>query len=323
MNAAPLVSERTSREAAKVLKSYIKPTRLVCIDSSKNIWAKLESEHPTFSFKVRPAFFGILSQLEKAKAHGVVASSSGNFAQAVAYAAQTLSCRATIIMMKSNSAYKIKNTQELGAEVKLADSFEHREFLAQEIADSKGALRLHPFNSIETLTADSTLGLEILDACSEDFDLFIPSSGGGLAGANAALVKQIRPQSKVYAVQPENNGSLRKSFEAGHVSLGNSKATLADALVASRPGENSFGLIKNYIDDVVSVSEAEIIEGLKALWYDYKIFAEPAAACSIAALRKTNGANSMKIILICGASIKIEEWEKLAGASYEAAPLSL
>ncbi len=261
-----MIDQREIDLTRQRLSPYLKPTPLIpCPSLSKNIghdvWLKLENENITRSFKIRPALNGILSHLQEAKKRGIVTSSSGNFAQAVAYAAKLLQVKCEIVMMKSSSAHKIQKTRELGAKVTLSGpTFQSRtEVTAQRLKET-GAIGLHPFDSWETIAADATVGSEILDQIKVPFDIFVPVSGGGLlSGITMAIKLAGRGNGKIFGVQPNNNASMALSVEAGKPISVKRVTSHADALVASQPGAKAISLIKKGVEKIYLATEDQIV----------------------------------------------------------------
>ena len=291
---------QTIEAARRRLAPYLRPTPLV-FSETLQLWLKLETQQPTASFKVRPALNGALCKLEEARRAGVLASSSGNFAQAVAYAARRLDLDATIVMMGNSSPYKIAATEALGAKVVLCgNSFEERWETTYRLQRETGRVLLHPYDSEETIAGDGTLGLELLEQLPGDFTAVVPVSGGGLISGVATALKLARPGCRVVGVQPAANGALAKSWEAGRrVNVGPVR-TIADALVASTPGEHTFEIIRERVDQVVLVGEEEIATAVRELAVRQKVVVEPGGAVGVAAVLA--GKVEWKGELVCVAS---------------------
>ncbi|HYM09296.1 MAG TPA: threonine/serine dehydratase [Bryobacterales bacterium] len=276
--------------ARQRLAPYLQPTPLVFSAAltraaGRKVWLKLETQQPTGSFKVRPALNGALVHIAEARRAGVIASSSGNFAQAVAYGARELALDATIVMMANSSPYKMAATEALGAKIVLCgNTFEERWETTYRLQRETGRILLHPYDSPETLAGDATLGLELLEQLPGTFTVAVPVSGGGLISGVATAVKLGRPGCAVIGVQPEANGAFARSLQAGHrVNVG-PVHTIADALVASSPGEHTFEIVREKVDAVVLVSEEEIAEGVRQLAWKQKLIAEPGGAVAVSAL---------------------------------------
>ena len=278
------------RAAQERLAPYLRRTPLLPSipfgrSTGRKVWLKLETQQPTGSFKVRPALNGALVHLEQARTAGVLASSSGNFAQAVAYAARELGLDAQIVMMGNSSPYKIARTETLGAKVVLCgNTFEERWETTYRLQREGGRILLHPYDSPETIAGDGTLAMELLDQLAGDFTVVVPVSGGGLISGIATGLKLNRPGCRVVGVQPAANGAFRRSLDAGHpVNVGPVR-TIADALVASEPGRNTFEIVRKWVDDVVLVSEEELATAVRELAFQQKLVAEPGGAAAVAAL---------------------------------------
>ena len=300
-----------ARRARERLASYLQPTPLVLSEplSSRphgRAWLKLETQQPTNSFKVRPALNAMLRHLDEARRRGVVTSSSGNYAQAVAYAARALDVNAQIVMMRKSSPLKVERTRQLGGEVVFCeDTFQDRWKTVFRIQDETGRLLLHPFDSEETIAGDGTIGLELVEQIESDFCAVVPVSGGGLIAGIAAVVKTLRPGCRVIGVQPAANPSMVLSVEEGKRVTVTPGPTLADALTVATPGERTFEIVRRCVDQVVLVEEAEIIEGVRTLAEEQKLVVEPGGAVGAAALLsdKIDRGNLDVVLILSGGNI--------------------
>lgn len=300
--------------AKKRLDAYLMITPLLYSpllqkELHKQIWLKLETQQPTGSFKPRPAFNSILTQLEQAKKRGVIASSSGNFAQGVAYAARELGLPATIVMMQKTSPFKIERTKQLGAKVVLCgDTHEDRVNTTEKLQKESGALLVHPYDSEETIAGDATIGLELSEQLGEilnEMCVLVPVSGGGLLAGIAFALKTLYPRCQVIGVQPAANASLAKSLQAGQCVNVGPVETIADALVASEPGQKPFALIREYVDDILLVQEKEIESATRYLIEHHKLVVETGGAVGIAALRSGKVTAEKCICIISGGNINL------------------
>lgn len=277
-------------KAKERIASYIQKTPLLYSQAlseqtNKKVWLKLETQQPTGAFKVRPAFNGILSHLAEARKNGVLTTSSGNFAAAVAYACGKLKVPSTIVMTDDTSAYKVEQTKKLGAEVVFCgQSFESRFEKLEEIQKERGSLVLHGFDSEETIAGNGTMALEITEQIEGDFALISPASGGGLISGLSSSLKEIKPACEVYGFQSSQGDAIVRSLEKGErVNIGKIQS-IADALVASIPGERTFSLIQKFVDGFASISEDEILKALSFLVEKQKLIVEPGGAVSVAGL---------------------------------------
>ncbi len=300
--------------AEKRISTYLNPTPLLYSHLleqklNKKIWLKLESQLPTGSFKARPAFNNILMHEKEAKKHGVVAFSAGNFAQAVAYAANLLGLSATIVMRENTSPYKIQRTKNLGAEVVLCgNSYEERTETTLGIQKETGKILLEPYNSPETIAGDGTLGLELIKQLGKELDqctILVPVSGGGLIAGIAFAVKTLNPTCQVIGIQPKANGSLAKSLQAGLCVNVGSFTTIADVLSLPQMGEQPFEIIKKWVDDVILVEEDEIKTATHYFLEQHKLVVEPSGAVPLAALLSDRVKAEKVICVISGGNINI------------------
>ena len=270
-------------EPTPLLRSQILSER-----TGLDIHLKLESRQPTGAYKVRPALNGILANLEETRKRGVLTTSSGNFAQAVAWAARKLGVKACIAMTDDTAAYKVERTRALGAEVVFCGTtFESRFETVKRLEQERGSLVLHGFDSVETIAGDGTIALELLDQLGEQtpFTVISPASGGGMISGVSATLAAIDPgRYEVLGFQPERGGAIVQSLRAGERTNVGKVHTIADALVASVPGERTFELIRRHCSGFECVSEEQIQNALLHLIEEEKLWVEPGGAVSVAGL---------------------------------------
>lgn len=307
------------RSAQEEISSYticspLLYSKFLSLKTGKKVFLKLETQQPTSSFKVRPAFLGILRNLEQAEKRGVLTTSSGNFAQAVSYASHVLDVTSCIVMTDDTSEYKVQMTRKWGAEVVFCGlSFESRFEKLKELEEKRKSVVLHGFDSIETILADGVIALEIANELKSDFAIVSPASGGGLIAGMASALRTLDCDTEIYGVQPVGAAAIVQSLsESKRVNIGKAK-TIADALVASIPGERTFSLIQKTVDDFVSVSEQEIIETLRYLTEIHQMILEPASAVSVAALLsdKIQTKKDTVVCVLSGANISYDLHYKL------------
>lgn len=253
--------------------------------SGGKVYLKCENHQKTGSFKIRGATNKIVSMIEKGEKTDVVASSAGNHAQGVAYAAKNYGLKATIVMPAKAPLTKVEATKNYGAEVILyGDAYDDAYNKASEICKSRNAAFVHPYNDIEVIAGQGTIGLEILEEM-EDVDIVIvPAGGGGLLAGISTSIKKINPKVKIYGVQSENADALVKSFESGILCETFTAATIADGIAVKKPGDIAFELIKNNVDGMIRVKEKDISDAVLFLIERCKEVVEPAGAASVAAI---------------------------------------
>ena len=249
------------------------------------IYLKCENRQKTGSFKIRGASNKIASMIEAGKASPVVASSAGNHAQGVAYAAAKFGIPATIVMSKAAPIAKVQATQGYGAKVVLAgDCYDDAYAEACRICEEEGAAFLHPYNDPEVIAGQGTLGLEILSDLPYVDVIIVPAGGGGLLAGIASAVKLINPRVKVYGVQAEGADAIAQSYASGKLCTTDSAATIADGIAVKVPGDLTVELINRHADGVVTVSDSEIANAILLLMERCKQIVEPAGATPLAAV---------------------------------------
>ena len=249
-----------------------------------SIYLKCENRQKTGSFKIRGASNKIASLVEQGQVQSVVASSAGNHAQGVAYAAKKFGIPATIVMPESAPIAKVQATEGYGAKVVLSGScYDDAYTKAREICDSEGATFLHPYNDVDVIAGQGTLGIEILGDLPTVDLILVPAGGGGLLSGVAAAVKQLNPRVKVIGVQAEGANAIARSFREKRLITTETASTIADGIAVKAPGDITVDIINQYVDDVVTVSDREISSAILLLMERCKQIVEPAGATSLAA----------------------------------------
>ena len=274
--------------AAFVLKEVARKTDLIAapnLGGSGELYLKTENLQNTGSFKLRGAYYKISQLTDEEKSRGIIACSAGNHAQGVALAATKNGIRSTICMPDGAPISKVEATKRLGAEVCLVkgaydDAYEY----ACKLRDETGATFIHPFDDELVIAGQGTIGLEILEQLPEADQVVVPIGGGGLISGVAYAIKQLKPSCRVIGVQAAGAASMYTSRQAGEVLTLPSVATIADGIAVKRPGDLTFALCQQYVDDIVTVRDDEIAAAILALLEDQKTVAEGAGAGSVAAV---------------------------------------
>lgn len=272
------------------------------------IYIKYENRQKTGSFKIRGASNKIACLVERGQRVPVVASSAGNHAQGVAYSASRFGIPATIVMPKAAPIAKVKATEGYGAKVVLAgDCYDDAYAEACRICKEEGAVFLHPYNDEEVIAGQGTLGLEMLEDLPEADVIIVPAGGGGLLAGVSAAVKQKNPKTKVIGVQAEGADAIARSFRAGKLVTTESASTIADGIAVKVPGDISVGIINEYADDVVTVSDTQIAEAILLLMERNKQIVEPAGATPLAAVLagKVDIKGKKAVCLMSGGNIDV------------------
>ncbi len=276
-------------EARERLKGVAQRTGLVQFkalsDEKMQVYLKTEDLQNTGSFKVRGAYIKIASLNAQERACGVIASSAGNHAQGVALAARAFGVPATIVMPATAPLSKVVATRELGAKVVLHGSvYDDAYAEAIRLQEETGATFIHPFDDPMVIAGQGTIGLEIMDDLPDVGTIVVPVGGGGLISGVAAAVKMLHPNVRVIGVQAAGAAGMKASLDAGEVVALPTAKTIADGIAVKRPGDLTFALCREYVDEVVTVDDDEIAQAILFLMERGKMVAEGAGAAPVAAI---------------------------------------
>ena len=272
------------------------------------IFLKLDSEQPTGSFKVRGAFNVLLQLSQDERKKGVITRSRGNFAQAVAYAAQKLNIKATIIIPKNAPKTKIEGTKKYKAQIQFSDPTQaDADAIVQKIVNEKGFIPLHPYNDYRTMAGQGTAALEILQQCEKVDSFFCSIGGGGLLCGCATAFKEHQSQITIYGVEPEGAADYHASRLSKKLEIWDNVNTIADGLRAPSVGELNFPILNQYVDHVLTVSEAEIKAAMRLLYDTLKMVSEPSGAVSLAGFLKIHSQIKGNVVIhISGKNVDLE-----------------
>ena len=275
-------------KASHVLKEVIRSTDLIKapkINPEADVYLKTENLQVTGSFKVRGAYYKISTLSEEERKKGVIACSAGNHAQGVALAATKAGIKSLICLPDGAPISKVEATKGYGAEVCLVPGvYDDAYNKALSLRDEKGYTFIHPFDDENVIAGQGTIGLEILDDLPDVDAVVVPIGGGGLVSGVAFAIKQLNPKIKVYGVQAAGAPSMFNSIHDDKIERLDSVATLADGIAVKEPGKNTFELCKQYVDEIVTVTEDEISTAILALIEQQKLISEGAGAVSVAAV---------------------------------------
>ncbi|HMQ78229.1 MAG TPA: threonine/serine dehydratase [Ignavibacteria bacterium] len=273
------------------LKPFIRRTpvltsRLINDITGADIFFKCENFQKTGSFKIRGAMNAVLSLSKEEKAKGVVTHSSGNFAQALAYAAKKAGINAKIVMPETVVPAKRDAVLGYGAEIIYSGSKPaDRETKCEEVRNETGAAFVHPSNDINVIKGHSSCAIEFIRDTDTLDAVFTPVGGGGLISGMAFGFKNFSPETKIYGAEPLNADDAYQSIKAGKIIPVNNPDTIADGLRTSL-GDVTFPIIKRYVTEIFTVTESDIIYAMRLIWERMKIIIEPSSAVAFAALFK-------------------------------------
>ena len=273
--------------ARSVLSGVINKTPLIPAGevNGGSVYLKAECLQKTGAFKLRGAYYKIASLTEEEKRRGVIACSAGNHAQGVAFAARDMGIHAVICIPEGAPLSKIEATRSYGAEVVLVPGvYDDAYAEAIRLRDEHNYTFIHPFDDPAIMAGQGTIGLEILDQL-EDVDVIVTAiGGGGLISGIAYAVKQLKPSCKVIGVQSEGAPSMYEALHRDEIITLDKVDTIADGIKVKRAGDKTFEMCRQYVDEVVTVSESEIAESILWLLEKQKLITEGAGAVSVAAV---------------------------------------
>ncbi|QUI25429.1 threonine ammonia-lyase [Vallitalea pronyensis] len=299
-------------DAAKErLKGIIYETTLIgskifSKECGNNVYIKPENLQATGAFKIRGAYNKISKLSLEERNKGLIASSAGNHAQGVALAAHKLGVHATIVMPKSTPLIKIEATKKYGAKVILhGDCYDEAYQKAMALKKENGYIFVHPFNDADVIEGQGTIGLEIMDELDAVDYVLVPIGGGGLISGIAKAIKERKPEVKIIGVEPEGAMAMKKSLDKNTIICLDDVHTIADGVAVKKPGDMTFAMIQEYVDDIITVSDFEIMEACLLLLEKHKLVGENAGVLSLAALKKLKIKDKHVVSVVSGGNIDV------------------
>jgi threonine dehydratase len=294
------------------VRQLVDDASAAAVGAHTRVWLKEELFQRTGSFKPRGALSVMLDLDAAALSRGVTGVSAGNHAISLAYCSRVLGTTATVVMPKSANPFRVQVCRELGATVELVENVHVAFARVHEIEATEGRTFVHPYEGPKTALGTASVGLEFMDqiaAAGTALDaVIVAAGGGGLTGGVACAVKQMRPETAVYVVEPVGADTLRRSFLAGSPQAIDAVRTIADSLGAPRCEPYSFALNRMFVDEVVLVTDDQIREAMRLLFRSAKLAVEPAGAAALAALmyplRERLDGQRVGLV-VCGANIDV------------------
>jgi threonine dehydratase len=319
----PLLTVHQVLEARARLDGAIRRTpsvyaRALSERTGARTWLKRDDLQRTGSFKERGARHALLSLPVSARSRGVVAASAGNHALGLAFHGGMLGIRVTVVMPATAPDVKINRCRALGAEVVLhGQQFQEAQAFAGALARETGATYLHPFDDLSVIAGQGTLALEVLEQVRNLDTIVVPVGGGGLLAGVATVIKALRPQVRVIAVEPENAASFLAACVYGAPRPAMVSTTLADGLAVTEAGRLTFAIAAPRIDDLVTVSESEIAQAIGVLARDEGVIAEGAGAVGVAALLAGKLSGRVVVLPVGGRNIDARIHERIVARQSE------
>ncbi|SUP44108.1 threonine ammonia-lyase [Veillonella criceti] len=298
--------EARERLSTVTVKTKLIHSTVFSEESGNDVYIKPENLQRTGSFKLRGAYNKIAKLTKEEKACGVIASSAGNHAQGVALGAQKLGTKAVIVMPKPSPLIKVEATRQYGAEVVLAgEVYDEAYAEAVRLQQEHGYVFVHPFNDEDVIEGQGTIALEVLEELPDADILLVPIGGGGLVAGVAAAAKLKNPSIKIVGVEPEGAASAVAALQADVPVALDSVSTIADGAAVKQIGDVTLGYIKEYVDEIVTVSDYELMEAFLLLAEKHKIVGENAGLLSVAGLKKLKEKGKKVVSILSGGNIDV------------------
>lgn len=304
-------------KAREVLKNVAVETQLVGptkLSQDCEIYLKAECLQNTGSFKLRGAYYKITCLSDEEKQRGVIACSAGNHAQGVALGATNNGIKSIICLPSTAPLSKVEATKSLGAEVCMADGYYDDAYKkAIELKDKHGYTFIHPFDDPLVIAGQGTIGIEILSQLPDVDAVVVPVGGGGLISGVAFAIKKLKPHVKVYGVQADGAPSMKQSLEKGERVVLDKVRTIADGISVKAPGELTFKMCQDYVDEIVTVNDDEIAAAILMLMEKQKMVSEGAGAVAVAAVLfdKLPVKGKKVVCLVSGGNIDVNVLKKV------------
>ncbi len=301
--------------ARQTLQGKVRLTPVInAVDLYPNLWLKAENMQVTGSFKARGALNRVLSLSPEERARGLITASAGNHALSLAWAAQQVGCACTVVMPGYVAPGRIKVVEARGATVVTAPTMQEVFPLMEKLRAERGLTLVHPFDDPLVMAGQGTVGLEIVDQVPNLSVLVTGIGGGGHIGGITTAVKALKPQVKVYGVEPVGAPTMYNSRQAGKASNLDKIQTIADGLSAPYVSERTFETAQRLVDDIILVNDDEIRSALQALLIQAKVVVEPAGAAGTAALLSGKIPVTPKdviVVVLSGGNIDLERLKTL------------
>ena len=298
--------EARERLSTITVKTKLLQREVSSDECGNDVYIKPEHLQITGSFKVRGAYNKISKLTNEEKVRGVIAASAGNHAQGVALAAKRLGIKATIVMPKHTPLIKVNATRQYGADVVLyGEIYDEAYQKAMELQKEHGYVFVHPFDDEDVIEGQGTIALEVLEELPDADVLLVPVGGGGIVAGIAAAAKLKNPQIKIIGVEPEGAASCKAGLVAGHPVKLDEVSTIADGTAVATIGTKTLDYVKQYVDEIVTVSDYELMEAFLLLVEKHKLVAENSGILPLAVLKKLKCRGKKVVAIVSGGNIDV------------------
>ena len=298
-------------EASEVVKKVTLETKLVYSDylsakTGNKVYLKPENMQFTGAYKLRGAYYKLSTLTEEERQKGLITASAGNHAQGVAYAAKCYGVKAVIVMPNTTPLIKVNRTKNYGAEVVLyGDVYDEACARAYELAEENGYTFIHPFDDLAVATGQGTIAMEIFKELPLVDYILVPIGGGGLATGVSTLAKMLNPKIKVIGVEPAGANCLQASLKEGKVTTLARVSTIADGTAVKTPGEKIFPYLSDYLDDIITVEDEELVVAFLDMVENHKMIVENSGLLTVAALKHLNVRDKRIVSIISGGNMDV------------------
>ena len=298
-------------EASEIVRKVTSETKLIYSDfysrqTGNKVYLKPENMQFTGAYKVRGAYYKMTTLTEEERARGIITASAGNHAQGVAYAAQCFGVKAVIVMPTTTPLIKVNRTKSYGAEVVLyGDVYDEACARAYELADEHGYTFIHPFDDLAVATGQGTIAMEIFKELPVVDMIVVPIGGGGLATGVSTLAKQLNPKIKVIGVEPAGANCMQVSLQKDQVMTLPSVSTIADGTAVKTPGEKLFPYIKENLDDIITVEDADLVVAFLDMVENHKMVVENSGLLTVAALKQLEVQGKKVVSILSGGNMDV------------------
>lgn len=298
-------------QASECVKRVTQETKLIYSEyfsaqTGNKVYLKAENMQVTGAYKIRGAYYKTSTLTEEERARGLITASAGNHAQGVAYAAKAYGCKAVIVMPETTPLMKVNRTKSYGAEVVLhGDVYDEACEYAYQLAEEKGYTFIHPFDDLAVATGQGTIAMEIVQELPLVDYILVPIGGGGLATGISTLAKYLNPKIKVIGVEPEGAACMKASLAKGEVVTLPNVNTIADGTAVKTPGYNIFPYIQQNVDDIITVSDDELIVAFLDMVENHKMVVENSGLLTVAALKHLDAKGKKVVSVLSGGNMDV------------------
>ena len=298
-------------EAAEIVKQVTLETKLVYSEyfsaqTGNRVYFKPENMQYTGAYKVRGAYYKISTLSDEEKARGLITASAGNHAQGVAYAARLAGVKATVVMPTTTPLIKVNRTKGYGAQVVLeGDVFDEACAHAYRLAEEHGYTLVHPFDDLDVAAGQGSIAMEIIKELPTVDYILVPIGGGGLCTGVSTLAKLLNPKIKVIGVEPAGANCMQESLRQGKVVTLPGVNTIADGTAVKRPGEKLFPYIQEYVDDIITIDDNELIVAFLDMVENHKMIVENSGLLTVAALKHIQAEKKKIVSILSGGNMDV------------------